>query len=50
MPDMLEEFARETIDRLLKELPTEELRKRLSAEESLKGLSVDELAHFAHRG
>jgi nucleotidyltransferase/DNA polymerase involved in DNA repair len=34
MPDMLEELTRETIDRLLKELPVE---KRL------EGLSIDEL-------
>jgi len=44
MPDMLEEFARETIDRLLKELPAGELRKHLSVGERLEGLSAEELA------
>ena len=34
MPDQLEEFTRETIDRLLKELP---------AEKRLEGLSVDDM-------
>jgi hypothetical protein len=43
MPDLLEEFARETIDRLLKELPAEKLLERLTPEERLKGLSVEEL-------
>jgi hypothetical protein len=44
MPDMLEEFTRETIDRLLKELPAEVLRKHLSVEERLVGLSAEEIA------
>ena len=51
MPDALEQFAKETIDELLKKLPAEELLKRLSvddlkklpAEELLERLSVDEL-------
>ncbi len=52
MPDMLEEFARETIDRLLKELPvekrlegltTEQLLQRLTAEQRVQGLSAEQL-------
>jgi hypothetical protein len=43
MPDALEEFARETIEELLNELPIEQRLKGLSAEERLKGLSVNEL-------
>jgi hypothetical protein len=43
MPDKLEEFARETIDQLLKELPAKKRVEGLSAEERLEGLSVDEL-------
>ena len=35
MPDKLKEFVRETIDELLKSLPAEELRKRLSPEERI---------------
>src|SRR5262249_28060197 len=42
MPDMLEEFARETIDRLLKETPPEELRKYLSIGQRLAGLSAEQ--------
>jgi hypothetical protein len=51
MPDMLEEFARETIDQLLKDLPVEKrlegvpVEKRLEGvpvEKRLEGLSVDE--------
>jgi len=45
MPDMLEEFAREAIDRLLKELPVEKRLEGLSAEERLKGLSAEDLAN-----
>jgi hypothetical protein len=36
MPDKLEEFARETIDRLLEELPVEKRREGLSLDELLK--------------
>lgn len=52
MSDKLKEFARETVDKLLRETPPEELRKHLSpqqrleglpAEERLKGLSVDDV-------
>lgn len=43
MPDKLQEFVRQSIDKLLASLPPEELRKRLSAEERLKGLSADEV-------
>src|SRR5262249_1462135 len=43
MPDALEEFARETIDELLKELPVAKRLEGLSAQERLEGLSVDEL-------
>jgi hypothetical protein len=43
MPDMLEDFTRETIDRLLKELPVEKRLEGLSAEERLEGLSDEEI-------
>ncbi|HTU89148.1 MAG TPA: hypothetical protein VMF69_03530 [Gemmataceae bacterium] len=43
MPDKLQEFVRQSIDRLLQSLPPEELRKRLSPEERLKGLPAEEL-------
>jgi len=43
MPDLLEEFARETIDRLLKELPVEKRLQGLSAEDVIKGLSPETL-------
>jgi hypothetical protein len=43
MPDMLEEFTRETIDRLLKELPVEKRLEGLSPEERLEGLSDEEI-------
>lgn len=39
MPDLLEEFTRETIDRLLRELPVERRLAGLSAEELLAALS-----------
>jgi hypothetical protein len=51
MPDMLEEFARETIDRLLKDLPVEkrleglpaeQLVLRLSPEQRVQGLSAEQ--------
>lgn len=38
MPDMLEEFARETVDRLLKELPVKKRLEGLTAEQLLEGL------------
>jgi hypothetical protein len=52
MPDLLEEFTRETIAKILQKLPVdqrlqglshEELIKRLSLEERLQGLSAEEL-------
>jgi len=42
MPDLLEEFTRETIDRLLKELPPTKRLEGLSAEQRLEGLSAEE--------
>jgi hypothetical protein len=43
MPDMLEDFARETVDRLLKELPVTKRLEGLSAEQRLEGLSAEQL-------
>ncbi len=43
MSQKLEEFVRQSIDTLLAKLPPEELRKRLSTEKRLEGLSPDEL-------
>jgi len=40
MPDMLEEFARETIDRLLKEVPVEKRLQGLLLEQRLQGAVV----------
>jgi hypothetical protein len=43
MPDMLEELTRETIDRVLKELPIEKRLEGVPAEKRLEGVSLDEL-------
>ncbi len=43
MPDQLEELYRETVDRLLKELPVEKRLEGLSAEQRVQGLSVEQL-------
>src|SRR5207302_465516 len=43
MPDVLDQFVRETIDEILKKLPAEERLKGLSAEERLQGLSPDDM-------
>ena len=43
MADMLEQFAREKIAEILKELPAEERLKGLSPAERLKGLTQDEV-------
>jgi hypothetical protein len=42
MPDALEEFARETIDQLLKKLPPEKRLAGLTPEDRLKGLTQEE--------
>ena len=42
MPDLLEEFTRETIDRLLETLPAEKRLQGLAPEERLQGLSLEE--------
>jgi hypothetical protein len=44
MSDKLKEYVRESIDKLLASLPPEELRKRLSPEQRLEGLSAEDLA------
>jgi hypothetical protein len=43
MREQLQEFVRQTIDQLLDSLPHEELRKRLSLEERLEGLTAEDL-------
>jgi hypothetical protein len=43
MADKLAEFARETINEILKKLPSEKRLEGLSAEERIRGLSVDDL-------
>jgi hypothetical protein len=43
MSDALQEFARETINELLKKLPPEERLKGLSVDQRLAGLSADQL-------
>jgi hypothetical protein len=42
MPDMLKEFARETIDQFLKELPVEKRLEGLTAEQRVQGLSAEQ--------
>ncbi len=49
MPDVLEQFAKETIEELLKKLPAEELLKRLSVDELLAALPADKRAALAKR-
>jgi hypothetical protein len=49
MPDMLEEFAREKIEQLLKELPVEKRLKGLSPDELLAALSPEMRAALAQR-
>jgi hypothetical protein len=49
MPDALEQFARETIERLLKELPPEKRLEGLSLEQRLQGLSPAELRELAEK-
>jgi hypothetical protein len=43
MPDLLEEFTRETIAKILEKLPAKERLQGLSPEERLQGLSAEEL-------
>ena len=42
MPDALEEFTRETIDRFLRELPLEKRLEGLTLEQRLEGLSPEQ--------
>ena len=42
MLDPLEELTRETIDQLLKDLPPEKLRERLTPEQRLEGLTAED--------
>jgi hypothetical protein len=42
MPDALEEFTRETIDRFLKDLPLKKRLEGLSPEQRLEGLSPEQ--------
>lgn len=43
MPDALEEFTRETIDRVLRELPAKKRLEGVSLEERLEGVPVEDL-------
>lgn len=45
MSDILKEFVRQSLDKLLTTLPEEEIRKRLSVEQRLKGPSAEEIVH-----
>lgn len=49
MPDLLEEFTRDAIDRLLKEMTIEERLEGLSLEERVKGVSVEQLEELVRR-
>jgi hypothetical protein len=42
MPTPLEEFARETIDQLLKELPADQILKAVPIEKRLEGLTPEQ--------
>jgi hypothetical protein len=42
MPDALEEFTRETIDRVLKEIPLEKRLEGLSPAQRLQGLALED--------
>jgi hypothetical protein len=50
MANKLDEFVRETIDELLKELPVERRLEGISLEERLKGLFADELDELRCHG
>src|SRR5262249_40503433 len=43
MPDALKEFAQQTIDRLLKELPVEKRLEGLTPQQRLEGLTAEQL-------
>jgi hypothetical protein len=43
MPDALQEFTQQTIDKLLKELPARKLVERLTPQERVEGLSVHDI-------
>jgi hypothetical protein len=47
MPDLLEEFARETIDQLLKDLPIEKRLEGLTPKQRLEGLTPEQLRELA---
>jgi len=49
MPDKLQEFVRETIDKMVKSLPPEERLKGLSADEVIKALPPDVLEALTRR-
>jgi hypothetical protein len=49
MPDALEQFTKETIETLLKNMPVKERLKGLSLDELLAGLSPETRAALAQR-
>jgi len=49
MPDLLEQFAEETIEELLRKLPAEKRLKGLSPDELLAALSPETRAALAER-
>jgi hypothetical protein len=49
MSNALQEFARETIDELLKELPVEKRLEGLTPEQRVQGLSAEELFELAKK-
>lgn len=49
MPDKLQEFVRESLDNLLRNMPVEERLKGLSAEEVIQGLPPEVLQEIARR-
>jgi hypothetical protein len=49
MPKLLDEFVRQSIDELLKNLPAEERLKGLSAEEIVKALPPETLEALARQ-
>ncbi len=49
MSTALEEFARETIDELLKKLPVEKRLEGLTPEQRVQGLSAEQLVELAKK-
>jgi hypothetical protein len=49
MPDMLDEFAREAAERLLKDMPVEKRLEGLTPQQRLEGLTDEEILEGINR-